>query len=169
MKKQLCRGDIIFDVSHAIVIVKWTKTLQSCHRGTFVLIPRLPSSPLCPVIALQAMFTQYPVHKNAPLSVPNLGVITQHQVGQHLAKILALLQLDPKMYTFHTFRRSGATLAFNNDVIYRLLNDMELGPVTLYIDTSYLIQLMQQWCQMHSKNCFPRDYYTTLTAWGFGG
>ena len=116
MKKQLCRGDIIFHASHAIVIVKWTKTLQSFHKGTFVLIPRLPASPLCPVTALQAMFTQYPVHKNAPLFVSESGVITQYQVRQHLARIVEMLQLDPRMYTFHTFRRSGATLAFNNDV-----------------------------------------------------
>ena len=34
----------------------------------------------------------------------------------HLSKLLTALNLDTKGYSFHTFRRSGVTLAFNNNV-----------------------------------------------------
>ena len=43
--KHLCRGDIIFQDSHAIVLIKWSKTLQSSTKGTFIIIPSLGNSP----------------------------------------------------------------------------------------------------------------------------
>ena len=114
--KQLCRGDVLFEQNQAVIIVKWSKTLQSIHKGTYVIIPRLGNNVLCPVKALEMMFTEYPAGKNAPLFSHQSGILTQTQVRTHLSKILNWLQLDTKSFSFHTFRRSGATLAFNNNV-----------------------------------------------------
>ena len=50
--KQLCRGDVLFEQNQAIIIVKWSKTLQSINKGTFVIIPRLRNNVLCPVKAI---------------------------------------------------------------------------------------------------------------------
>ena len=116
IKKQLCRGDVIIQPSNAIVIVKWSKTLQNIKKGTFVIIPRLGRSPLCPVKALETMLQTSSQHTNAPLFTTTEGILTQNQVRTHLAKLLHALKLDGKSYSFHTFRRSGATLAFNSNV-----------------------------------------------------
>ena len=116
LRKHLCRGDIIFQPHQAIVIVKWTKTLQTLRKGTFIVIPALSDHPLCPVKALHSMMAATPAHKNAPLFITSQGVITQSQVRAHLSKILTCLNLDQRSYSFHTFRRSGATLAYNNNV-----------------------------------------------------
>ena len=114
--KHLCRGDILFQDSHAIVLIKWSKTLQTSKKGTFIIMPTLGTSPLCPVTALKAWLRVYPHSPNSPLfSLPS-GSLTQSQVRTHLAKVLTHLQLNPSVYIFHTFRRSGATLAFNSDV-----------------------------------------------------
>ena len=62
------------------------------------------------------MIQLYPASGNAPLFFNLNGVITQGQIRAHLVKVLQLLNLDPRSHTFHTFRRSGATLAYNNNV-----------------------------------------------------
>ena len=116
IKKHLCRGDVIIQPANAIIIVKWSKTLQNIKKGTFVIIPRLGSSPLCPVRALEIMLHATPQHSNAPLFITTEGILTQNRVRTHLSKLLCALNLDGKSYSFHTFRRSGATLAFNNNV-----------------------------------------------------
>ena len=66
--KQLCRGDVLFEQNQAVIIVKWSKTLQTINIGTYVIIPRLSNNVLCPVKALEMMFTEYPAAKNAPHS-----------------------------------------------------------------------------------------------------
>ena len=36
-RKQLCRGDILVHSSHAVVLVKWSKTLQASNQGSFII------------------------------------------------------------------------------------------------------------------------------------
>ena len=42
--------------------------------------------------------------------------VTQNQVRSHLKQMLTYNNLDPTTHCFHTFGRSGVTLAFNNGV-----------------------------------------------------
>ena len=114
--KHLCRGDIIFQNSHAVVLIKCSKTLHASTKGTFIIIPALGSSSLCPVTALKAWLRVYLSSPNSPLFMLPSGSLTQSQVRTHLAKVLAHLNLNPQVYNFYTFRRSGAILAFNSDV-----------------------------------------------------
>ena len=114
--KHLCRGDILFEQSQAVIIVKWSKTLQTINKGTYVIIPRLNHNLLCPVKALEHMFKKFPASRNAPLFSHHSGTLTQSQVRTHLSKILNWLHLDSTTFSFHTFKRSGATLAFNNHI-----------------------------------------------------
>ena len=98
------------------MLIKWSKTLQASTKGTYIVIPSLVSSPLCPISALKAWFSVSPTGPNTSLFLPPPGSLAQPQVRNHLAKILIHLKLDPPLFTFHTFCRSGATLAFNSDV-----------------------------------------------------
>ena len=116
VQKQLCRGDVIVQQDKAAIIVKWSKTIRSPSQGTFIIIPRLPGHVLCPVSALEIMFEKFPAPRNAPLFIASNGVLTQSQVRLHLAKLLHALGMNHKLYPFHTFRRSGATFAYNNHV-----------------------------------------------------
>ena len=97
-------------------MVKWSKTLQSSKQGTYVILPELPGSRLCPIAALRAMLLQFPAKHNSPLFLGPSGPIVQPQIRSHLNKILTLTNLNSHHFSFHTFRRSGATLAFNNNV-----------------------------------------------------
>ena len=119
--KHLCRGDFICDESGATVLVKWSKTLQSLSQWTLVRVPLLSASPLCPVQAFQVNSSFIPASTNHSLFAlpPHFSPPSQAKVRQFLAKILSELDLDPSIHTFHCFRRSAASFAFNNDIPLR--------------------------------------------------
>ena len=71
---------------------------------------------ICPWQSFQMLTESLSSGPNAPLFTINNWPLTQAQVRTHLAKVLRVLGLDPTLYTFHTFRRSGATLAYNLNV-----------------------------------------------------
>ncbi len=94
--------------------------MQNTNQIKTVPLAYIPSSPLCPEAAFKKLVVTYPVHHNCPMFSymrgGHLVIVTKHQVRQHLATVMARIGLNPHHYTFHTFRRSGATLAFNLNV-----------------------------------------------------
>ena len=83
-----CRADVIFGDSKALVVIKWSKTLQDrCHTTT-VTIPVLGQSLLCPVVAIRTMFQLFPAHQESPLfQVPAadaLVPLTDSMARKHL-------------------------------------------------------------------------------------
>ena len=83
------------------------------------MIPKIENLLIWPVKALQKMWTEFQGSSNLPLFVSNLGVVTQTQVRSH--EVLRSLNLDTSLYSFHTFRRSGTALAFDNNVNLSLI------------------------------------------------
>ena len=118
--RHLARGDVIFSDNEAIVLVKWSKTIQSRDKVVRVVIPKLPGSKLCPVTALSNMLRLVPGSNNDPLfaifKANTWSPLTDSMVRKHLKRVLRLLQLHHHNFTFHTFRRSGASCAFQHGV-----------------------------------------------------
>lgn len=116
--RHLARGDFILASPGAHIIIKWSKTLQ--HRNSYhvVQIPFIQHSMLCPVTAVQVMCQMHPGHADAPLFMHPITKtsITQAQARRALARIVKHLGFSPGYITFHSFRRAGATAAFNNNV-----------------------------------------------------
>ena len=65
--RHLCKGDVIFPQSGAVVVVKWTKTLQDRCKVASVSLPNLGASPLCPITALKALGTFTAADNDKPL------------------------------------------------------------------------------------------------------
>ena len=116
MTKQLCRADVLVNPDHLVIIIKWTKAIQQAQQGTYIILPALPNSTLCPRAAFMHMKTSHPAGPNGPLFTIQGSPVTQNQLRQHLTKVLTVLNIDTTGHSFHTFRRSGATLAFNLNV-----------------------------------------------------
>ena len=116
--KHLCRGDIIFKENRAIVMIKWSKTLQSKNTIRLISVPRL-GSVICPVAALKKLLKISPGDNNTPLFQILVGrawfPLTDSAVRKHLKWCLSLADLSPSL-TFHALGRSGATFAFNHNV-----------------------------------------------------
>ena len=119
LTRNLARGDIIFADDSAIIVVKWSKTLQDRKKTATISIPNLGNSELCPINALLNMFQKIPGHKNSPLFLLKkktcITPLTDSVARKHLKQVSQALGLLPPL-TFHCFRRAGATWAFQHGV-----------------------------------------------------
>ena len=115
--KHLAWGDAFFSTTHVTLIIKWSKTLQNPNQYATVQLPVLDNSLFCPAKALTRMYSVLPAGKNSPMFVvpqaQSYITLTQSKVRKMLKNIVLSLGLSPQLYSFHTFRRSGASLAFS--------------------------------------------------------
>ena len=114
---QIARGDIFFAPPGIHILVKWTKTLQKKNKAVIVKIPAIQGSILCPVSAVSGLLRLTPGNNDSPLFQVQLFQkwvpLTDTRVRKHFKSILCRLNLANSGITFHHFRKSGATLAFN--------------------------------------------------------
>ena len=94
--------------------------MQFQNRCKVIKIPFLAGSPLCPVTALGVLLKSIKGSKNQPLFQimvdKKITCLTDSRQRKHFKCILNRLHLQNTSLTFHSFRRSGATLAFNSNV-----------------------------------------------------
>ena len=116
----LARGDIIFAKPGMLVLIKWSKTLQARNTVKILKIPTLRANPICPVNAIKNLLAITPGLKNHHLfqykTPKGWKPLTDTQVRRHFHLILKRLNLHTSNLTFHAFRRSDATYAFNSSV-----------------------------------------------------
>ena len=117
----LARGDIFFSPPGYIVLIKWTKTLQS---GKYALLPVPEINHIhCPVAALKNMMSKHPpkAKSNSPLFILPKNKnksITVSYLSDALGIILQSLNIPAQLYSLHSFRRGGATAVFQAGVHY---------------------------------------------------
>ena len=120
ISRHLTRGDIIFSHHMATILVKWSKTVQSKDKIARIHIPVLPGSRICPVIAFKRVLALVPGSQDDPLfSICRQGhwvPLTDSIVRKHLQRFICILKWEHIHITFHTFRRSGASWAFQHGV-----------------------------------------------------
>ena len=113
-------GDIFFQHNEVHLLLKWSKTIQFRDECRLVTLPKLGASPICPYGALKTIMALYKPGANSPLFQIRVAtgwqVLTDTRVRKNLATINRLLNLPSNYYTFHTFRRSGASLAYDLDI-----------------------------------------------------
>ena len=115
----LIRQDVIIAPPGVHLLIKWTKTLQHHKSHHWIQLPSIKNHLLCPVRALQALLTSRLLLPTAPLFANNFHpyaqVIDTH-IPDALKKVLVHRNISTTGHGFHTFRRSGATLAFDNNI-----------------------------------------------------
>ena len=117
--RHLARADVIFGITGAVLLIKWSKTMQNRRDFVTISLPDLGGSHLCPVSALKEMFQFFPGSDNSPVFVipksKGLVPLTDSVARKHLKDVSKFLGLNPSL-TFHDFRRGGAAWAFQNGV-----------------------------------------------------
>ena len=118
--RHITPGDVFFTKKFVKILIKWSKTIQTRDKCHILSLPRLKSSILCPHRALKQLIQMYAPSENEPLfQVMTPGgwrLLIDSRVRKTLAKLNSKLGYPPGYFTFHTFRRSGATLAYNSDI-----------------------------------------------------
>ena len=113
-------GDVVWGAPGAYIVMTCSKTMQQAGAMHVVQLPQLLNSILCPVKALKVMIKAIPRDKVSPLFLiktkSGVTVLTASKARSFLKMVIVSLGLNPRHFTFHAFRRSGASLAFNHDV-----------------------------------------------------
>ena len=113
-------GDVIWGPPGAHIVITCSKTMQKSGAIHVVQLPLLKDSILCPVMALKEMIKILAQDKEQPLFMiktkAGKKVLTSFKARSFLKMVVVALGLNPKHYSFHAFRRSGASLAFNSNV-----------------------------------------------------
>ena len=113
-------GDVIWGAPGAHIVMTCSKTMQKAGAMHVVQLPQLLDSILCPVKALKVMIKAIPRDKVSPLFLiktkSGVAVLTASKARSFLRMVIVSLGLNPRHFTFHAFRCSGASLAFNHDV-----------------------------------------------------
>ena len=97
--------------------------MQYGDEYKLVTLPKLGASCICPYRALKNIIALYKPGNNSPLfqirTAAGWQALTDTCIRKNLAKINEYLNLPANYYTFHAFRRSGASLAYELDIPVR--------------------------------------------------
>ena len=125
IRKHLTRGNFSRSEEGLLVLVKWSKTLQFGERHLLVPLLVIPGSVLCPCRAFDHMVSLIPADKLSPAFLHRVGtswVSVGHTVFvNNLRALLRLAGVDARGYTGHSFRRGGASCAFDAGVSGELI------------------------------------------------
>jgi hypothetical protein len=141
--KHLCRGDILVCTLGLLVHIKWSKTIPRKQRYLLIPLTSIPNSPLCPLQAFLHMTNLVPARSHRPaFLVPSgskLITLTHTSFTSHLRSLLHTLGFNPAAYSGHSFRRGGATWAFQSGVpgeLIQLHRDWSSDSYLRYLDFS---------------------------------
>ena len=120
---QLRRCHIHFNTQGVILSVNKTKTIQFKQQRILTIpLPRIHSSILCPARALGNYLQMVPAPGNFPVFlIKDRHSFFQPLLSSHFPRVIkilvSILNLDTKLYSPQSFRRGGATFAFQAGAI----------------------------------------------------
>ena len=120
--KQLCRGDIVVTRFGLLIIFKWSKTNQTGAKSLKLPLLYTSDPALCPIHTYLHMCSCLPAPASAPAFFTayrpgSYIVITKSQfVSVFRARLARMGVPHPTLFRGHSFRRGGATWAFQNGV-----------------------------------------------------
>ena len=114
--KYICRTDVEFGPSGAVLSVRWSKTIQFQQHILHIPLPRIMHSPFCPTGALLLCLSRIPnTSSPSPLfcypTSRGPKPITHIVFHNYLRGCLHKLGIDPSLYSGHSLRRGGASFA----------------------------------------------------------
>ena len=140
--QQFTKADFRFFPWGALVRVRWSKTIQFRERVVHIPLPRVTGSPFCPVSAISRAFSFTPMASDSSQAFawvhPSLSLraFTYSLFMSKLRSCLNNCGLLGRDFGSHSFRRGGASLAFQAGVplaLIKVLGDWKSDAVLLYL------------------------------------
>ena len=118
--RYLTVNDVVWGKPGAHIIITCAKNMQNSGQYHVVQLPELKNVLICPVLALKNMLKKQETSPDQPLfqihTKKGIVPLMSSNARSFLKTCIASMGLNPSHYTFHSFRRSGASLAFNSSV-----------------------------------------------------
>ncbi|CAC5359468.1 unnamed protein product [Mytilus coruscus] len=123
--KQLTRNKVILEGNIAIVIFNWSKPVQMSNRIFKIPLVENNRSALCPLIAYRNMCKLIPAYGDSPAflfpSKHKLVPVTYIDFQQYINEFIIEIGRNPRLFSTHSFRSWGATVAFKSKVTAELI------------------------------------------------
>ena len=98
--------------------IKWAKNLQRSDQFHVIRLPIIHTRlHMCPSTLVAELLKVNQFHKHAPLIAVRGVPLTKRKLCERLHVILRKMGLDKCGLTLHAFRRSGASLAFAQEIL----------------------------------------------------
>ena len=113
-------NDVVWGKPGAHIIVTCAKNMQNSGQYHVVQLPELKNVLICPVLALKNMLKKRDIVSDQPLfqihTKKGIVPLIASNACSILKTCIATMGLNPSHFTFHSFLRSGASLAFDSNV-----------------------------------------------------
>ena len=160
VNRQLCRGDVVCGDLGLLVTLRWSKTNQFGQRSVQIPLPKIHGSVLCPWRAYRRLIRLVPAQLCEPLflfSTSPRKCVTSYYFVKILREVLTKAGFQASCFTGHSFRRGGATFAFQVGVpgeLIKFQGDWSSEAYLQYLDFSlekrYEVGArMRDWIQAH--------------------
>lgn len=150
-RKQLTKADFKIFPWGVLITIRWSKTIQFRERIVEIPLPRIPDSKLCPTSAIINAFTFTASASTTDSQAFNwlddrqaVKVFTYGAFVSILRSHLAALGFDPKLFAGHSFRRGGASFAYQSGVpieLIKALGDWRSDTILIYLTMPLTIRL----------------------------
>lgn len=142
VQKILRRKDVVIKGAFCFVNIYWTKTIQAKEKKLKFVLSRLIDSPFCPVKAYERMCCLVTVDDTQPafgrVNVDYIP-ITYNFFVKKMRLLFKRAGLSPELFSSHSFRRGGATCAFEKgvpDYLIKTQGDWASDAYQSYLDVS---------------------------------
>ena len=141
--KQLKRDDIFFSEEFNLVFVffKWAKTNQNSSKVSWIPISPVSDNRFNLKVQFEKLFYMVKAPDSAPLfSFGKETFHTKYSLVKLLDSVLSKAGLDPKDYSWHSFRRGSAMFAFElglADSAVQMLGDWSSSAYKNYLEFSF--------------------------------
>ena len=139
-EKNLVREDIRITDDALWVTFRWSKTIQYGQRSLTIPVRDIPGSPLCPRWAYTEMIKRIPARSNQPAFLLRTAQgdlpYSYWDWMRQLKASIAATGRDETKFSTHSFRRGGATFAYDAGVpveAIKLMGDWASDAVYAYI------------------------------------
>ncbi|XP_071124704.1 uncharacterized protein [Mytilus edulis] len=114
-REQLIRDNVVVSEKGILLLLKWSKTRQNHDYTHQVSLCCSVEPSICPARAYKHLVSLIPGDKNAPVfALPVHGKLlplSRSVLLNRFRELIVLVGLDPSVYSFHSLRHGGATLA----------------------------------------------------------
>jgi len=150
--KQLTKSDFKFFPWGTLITIRWSKTIQFRERVVDIPLPCIPGSKLCPTTAVIHAFhftnstaanSQAFAWYDNSLS-PKTHIFTYNLFISKLRDHLTSMGINPQSYAGHSFRRGGASFAYQSGVpleLIKALGDWRSDTILIYLTMPLSIRL----------------------------
>ena len=119
--RQLTKEDVSFVNEGVCIYLKWAKNMQKAQQTQVIMLPSMKSHWLCPVYTLRSLFASQRYRACDAVVKTQGGPLTESMLRKRLHLVISMLHMPSRALTYHCLRRSGASLAFNNEVDFECI------------------------------------------------